>query len=90
MLKKEKRCPPRFLYLETQPPVHDRHVNHLLSTATSTLTLTDEEKAEDRKKCFKDDQIEVCTFDHVDQTPTVGSDVTFMSQDDCVQLNTLQ
>lgn len=29
-------------------------------------------------------------FDKVDQSITVGNDVTFMSQDDCVQLITLQ
>lgn len=29
-------------------------------------------------------------FDHFDQTLPGGTDVTFMSQDDCVQLNTLQ
>lgn len=42
------------------------------------------------RKCFRDDQIEVCIFDHVDETLPEGTDVTFMSQDDCAQLNTLQ
>lgn len=40
---------------------------------------------------IKDDQIEVCLItDHVNQILPVGTDVTLMSQDDCVQLNTLQ
>lgn len=47
-------------------------------------------KENERKKCFRDDQKEVCIFDHVDQTLPEGTDVTFMSQDDCAQLNTLQ
>ena len=36
------------------------------------------------------DKTNVCVFDNVDKSIAVGNDVTFMSQDDCVQLNTLQ
>ncbi len=39
-----------------------------------------------------DDRIKrsVCVFYNVDQCVAVGNDVPFMSQDDCVQLDTLQ
>lgn len=48
----EEKCPLRYLYLETQPTVHDHHANHLLSTAISTLSLTDEGKTEDRVRTY--------------------------------------
>lgn len=52
----ENQCPLRYLYLETQPPVHDHYANHLLSTAISTLT---EGKTEDRVRT-----LDVCNHDY--------------------------
>ncbi|CAF98263.1 unnamed protein product [Tetraodon nigroviridis] len=54
MLKKrKKKSQLRYLYLEARPPVHDHHANHLLSTAISTPTLTDEEKMDDRVRTVR-------------------------------------